>query len=401
MLKASSDVTNTQQQVSSGKKLVNPSDDPVGATRVLNIQEEMGQRAQYDKNIDTATSALNQQDSLLGNVWDTLQQIRDETLQAGNTAVLTQSDRTKIAQQMQQQVQSILGVMNTRDVSNKYVFGGFKGDTVPFVQQGAASLGVNGSVVYQGDEGQRMVQTDSSTFVAASDSGKSLFVDIPSATNCFTTSASGINKAVPPAAISAGFVYNQAAYDAFYPNDITIEFQNPAAVGPAQANYNVIQKSDGRVLQSNVLYTSGTPIQINGAQFTISGTPSEGDTFSVDSKKNMDMLTSINQLIDGLVNLPTGSASLQPLLDNSLTNIDSAQNNILQARSSIGARLNALDNTKAQHADMDLASKKLLSDIQDVVLNEAISRLSFQSTVLQAAQQSFAKISNLTLFDKI
>jgi len=401
MLQASSDVTATQQEVSSGKKLVKPSDDPVGATRVLNIQEEMAQRTQYDKNIDSATSSLNQEDSLLGNVWDTLQQIRDETLQAGNTAVLTQADRSKIAQQMQQQVQSILGVMNSRDVNNKYIFSGFKGDTVPFVQQGAASLGVNGSVLYQGDEGQRMLQTDSSTSVAVSDSGQNLFVNIPSATNSFTTSASPINKSTPPATISAGFVYDQTAYNTFYPNDMVIEFQNPSAVAPAQANYNVVQKSDGRVLQSNVLYTSGTPVQINGAQFTISGSPSEGDTFSVNSRNSLDMLTSINQLIDGLVNLPTGSASLQPLIDNSLTNIDSAQNNILQARSDIGARLNSLDNTKAQHADMDLASKQLLSNIQDADLNEAVSRLSFQSTILQAAQQSFAKVSQLSLFDKI
>jgi flagellar hook-associated protein 3 FlgL len=302
---------------------------------------------------------------------------------------------------MQQQVQHLLGIMNARDASNQYIFSGFKGDTVPFVQQGAASLGVNGSVLYQGDEGQRQVQTDSSTFVAASDSGKNLFVDIPSATNSFSTSASVINIAVPPATISAGFVYDQTLYDTFYPEDIIIEFQDPNAVGPAQSNYHVIQKSDGRVLQSNVLYTSGTAIQINGAQFTISGSPSEGDTFFVDSKNNLDMLSSINQLFDGLVNLPTGSASLQPLLDNSLTYIDSAQNSILQARADIGGRLNSLDNTKAQHADMDLASKKLLSEIEDVDYNEAISRLSFQSFVLQAAQQSFAKISNLSLFDKI
>ena len=290
LLKASSDVSKTQQEISSGKKMVNPSDDPVGMSSVLKINEEMAQRAQYSKNIDTVDSRLNQEDTLLGSVGNSLQRIRELTLQAANTATLSASDRHSIATELQQQMQQMLGVLNTKDSNNEYVFSGFKGSTQPFVQQGAPTLGNNGTVFYQGDEGQRLVQTASNSFVAANDPGKNIFVNIPSASNSFTTSASAINKAVPPATVSAGFVYDQTAYDAFYPQDIKIEFQNPSAVGPAQANYNVIQKSDGRVLQSNVLYTSGTPIQINGAQFTISGTPSEGDTFFVDSKNNLDML---------------------------------------------------------------------------------------------------------------
>lgn len=400
MLSASSAVTKTQEQISLGKKLLTPSDDPVGATRALALRDENAQRDQYLKNIDVVESRLKQEDTLLGSVSNVLQRVRELSLQAANTAVVSQSDRIAIAQEMQQRVQEMLGLLNTRDTNNEYIFSGFKGDTQPFQQSAGATLNNNGTVFYRGDEGQRQVQVASSTFVAANDSGYSLFVDVPSATNSFTTRSSEINQSNPPASISAGFVYDQTLYDAFYPEDLIIQFQDPNAVGPAQANYNVIQKSDGRVLQSNVLYTSGTAIQINGAEFSISGTPVEGDAFLVESTDRLDMLTSLNQLIDGLVNLPTGTA-LQAVSDKSITNIDNALENILRVRADVGGRLNTLESTKSQHQDEAVASQKLLSSIEDLDYNEAISRLSFQSFVLEAAQQSYARVSRLSLFDKL
>jgi flagellar hook-associated protein 3 FlgL len=72
---------------------------------------------------------------------------------------------------------------------------------------------------------------------------------------------------------------------------------------------------------------------------------------------------------------------------------------MLQARTSVGARLNVVESTRNLQQDMTLLNEKLLSDVQDIDYNEAISRLSLQSFMLQAAQQSYAKISNLSLFN--
>lgn len=200
MLSASSAVTKTQEQISLGKKLLTPSDDPVGATRALALRDENAQRDQYLKNIDVVESRLKQEDTLLGSVSNVLQRVRELSLQAANTAVVSQSDRIAIAQEMQQRVQEMLGLLNTRDTNNEYIFSGFKGDTQPFQQSAGATLNNNGTVFYRGDEGQRQVQVASSTFVAANDSGYSLFVDVPSATNSFTTRSSEINQSNPPPA---------------------------------------------------------------------------------------------------------------------------------------------------------------------------------------------------------
>ena len=274
----------------------------------------------------------------------------------------------------------------------------FKGDTQAFVDDG------NGTVRYQGDEGQRLMQVASSTFIESNDTGKAIFVDVASAKNSFVTSASPINKAVPPATISAGFVFDQAAYDAYYPSDMVIQFQDPAGVVPAHQNYNVINKTTGQVFQSNVLFNSGTAININGTQFTITGSPQEGDTFSVSSTSTLDSLTNLKQLTEGLQALTDSSVdqvTLQDLIGKSLQNIDNAITNVLQTRSKVGARLNTIESTQNLHLDTDLVSKKLLSNLQSLDYSEAVSRLSFQSMVLEAAQASFAKISTLSLFNKI
>ena len=68
-------------------------------------------------------------------------------------------------------------------------------------------------------------------------------------------------------------------------------------------------------------------------------------------------------------------------------------------RSRIGARLNTLDSTSALHDGTDLVNQKVLADVRDLDYTEAITRLTQENFVLQAAQQSFAKIAGMSLFD--
>jgi flagellar hook-associated protein 3 FlgL len=72
---------------------------------------------------------------------------------------------------------------------------------------------------------------------------------------------------------------------------------------------------------------------------------------------------------------------------------------MLEARSKVGARLNTLESTAKLHEHVDLVSKGVLSELQDVDFAEAVSRLSLETFILEAAQQSFARIANLSLFN--
>jgi flagellar hook-associated protein 3 FlgL len=73
--------------------------------------------------------------------------------------------------------------------------------------------------------------------------------------------------------------------------------------------------------------------------------------------------------------------------------------NVLTVRAKVGARLNALDTQKEISEELILQSEKTLSGIQDLDYAEAISSLNLQLVGLQASQQAFTRIQNLSLFN--
>lgn len=394
-------VGKTQSQISAGTKILQPSDDPVNAAKVLDLQQELTSRDQFVKDINLLENRANLEESTLKTVNDSLIRIRELTTQAGNGALI-KSDKEAIAAELSQRLDELQSLMNTKDTSGEYLFAGYKGKTEPFVDTG------NHNYVFEGDEGQRFIKISNTVSLPASDSGKDIFVDIKSAQNTFSTIASPSNTAVPPASVSVGLVVDQEAYDKFYPEDIIIEFQNPderTLVGlPSQANFNIISKSDGRILQENLPYISGKPIEINGVQVQIEGNPNTGDTFLIESSENQGLLTSVSRLIYGLENLGDSEEdkkAYSQLIKDSITNLKSAEDSVLETRAEIGARLNTMESTRDLHEDLKIVSKDLLSNIRDLDFAEASSQLAFESFVLQAAQQSYVKIAGLSLFNSI
>jgi flagellar hook-associated protein 3 FlgL len=117
---------------------------------------------------------------------------------------------------------------------------------------------------------------------------------------------------------------------------------------------------------------------------------------------------SIFKTINDLVNVlqtPVTNAAAQAALTSGLStandNVTRALDHILAARATVGANLNQLDNLDNAGQDLGLQYKKTLSSLQDVDYAKAISDLNLQQVSLQAAQQSFQKITSLSLFDYI
>ena len=98
---------------------------------------------------------------------------------------------------------------------------------------------------------------------------------------------------------------------------------------------------------------------------------------------------------------PVAIAALNNTLSATIGNIDQAQEALLTVRSRIGARAAELDALNSLGADVDLQFQAQLADLRELNYTEAISRLTQQQTYLQAAQQSFLKVSGLSLFNFI
>lgn len=393
-LQSIQDVTNqqtkTQLQLSTGKKVLTPSDDPVASTRILELNQELALNTQYQRNIDLAEGRLSMQDDLLGSISDVVQRVRELTVSAGN-GILTPDDLSFIAAEAEERLSQLAGLLNTRDASGEYLYGGFQGSTQPFQKNSS------GAYEYVSDEGRRVIQIERSVTIAITENGKQIFQNVPAADNTFYTYANPNNLSVPPAQISVGQIIDQEVYDAFYPEDMTISFNSPT-------DFSVTQSSNGRVLLSNVPYSPNSPIVVNGVQFEIAGAPSAGDSFFVESSSRQGVLTTVEKLVYGLRNFnrtSEGRASFDHAIASSLKNLDNASTAILEARSQVGARLNTIATTKEQLKDVEILSREMLNKLEAVDYAEAVSLLSLQQFTLEAAYSSYSKVTSLSLFDRL
>ena len=376
----------TQAQVSSGRRVVTPADDPVASARIIQVNQELSQLGQYIDNTDSVENRLKLAENQLLQLNDVYVRIKELTISTGN-AVYGPLQRQAVAAELDTRLDELVDLANTRDVNGEYIFAGFQGSVKPFTQQ------LNGQFAYGGDEGQRFVQIASTTDVPISDSGKSIFMDIDAPANRFNVTANPNNTGA--AAFTAGVVSNQATFDANYPNDYIIEFSSPTT-------YFVRDEAGAIILPNPQPYTSGSPISFNGADVTINGVPAAGDTFLVDSTAKLDIFTAVynfSEALKVLTNSPADLATLDAMRDDMLTSILNAESAANKTQAKIGARQNTVESVRNLHSGVELVNEEVLSELRDLDYAEAISRLSLETFTLEAAQQTFSRVTNLSLFN--
>src|SRR5690554_2420111 len=326
----------TQEQISTNKRVLTPADDPVAATRLLQLSQELAGLKQYNNSLSTLNNRLMRSDSALNGLSDLIQKAQELVLQAGNPAT-NHEQRGYLAVDLQSVIDSMAQLMNSRDASGEYLFAGHQGSTQPF------SKGVDGRYQYHGDEGQRFIQVGPVTSIAANDSGYELFMNVRGAQPGVALSAGATNSAHPPASISGGLVRDAERFAAFHPNTAVIEFRPISEVTPATMNFTIRQASDGRVLAQNVPYVAGQEVEFAGLAVSVEGEPAVGDSFRVESTHRKGLLEGLEDCVAQLHQAgdnPQGRERLSQAMDNTLTNLDHAQNQMLKTQGAVGARLN-------------------------------------------------------------
>jgi flagellar hook-associated protein 3 FlgL len=156
-------------------------------------------------------------------------------------------------------------------------------------------------------------------------------------------------------------------------------------------------------------FISGQPIMLQGLSIdlggsvTVEGQPAEGDQFSIGSSSSQSVFATVAKLIGVLeganVGAAGGAAKLSSDIGFALTNLDQASENILRVRAAIGSRMGEIDSISSVNGELDLQYQQTLSQLQDLDYAKAITDLSRKQTDLQAAQQSFVRVSQLSLFN--
>lgn len=305
LLEQQTKVSQTQMQLSSGLKILQPADDPVASSQILAFKQEIEQTDQYQRNIDMARERNRLEESTLASAEETLFRAKELTIQAANDA-LNDNDRLAIKAEIDQLLDNMLSLANTKNANGEFIFAGYKTDTQPFAWDDALS-----TYQYFGSDDQRQIQISPERRVADGDSGLEVFEEIPSVS------------------------------------------QEAAAGDGARSIFNTLKSLSDAL--AGVFPTGLIPNQTGDLFFTIT--------------------------------------------DEVLADLNNAQESFLQARTAAGARLRTLDNQEAQNEKFILDLKTALSDVEDLDYAEAISRFNLQNTALQAAQQSFSRVQNLSLFN--
>ncbi|MDZ7621007.1 MAG: flagellar hook-associated protein FlgL [Candidatus Competibacteraceae bacterium] len=392
-----SKLVKVQEQISSGRKILKPSDDPTNSARLMELHKQVQLNEQYGRNITIANGRLGVEEIAVQESGNILQRARELTIQANNAA-LTPENRQAIAMEIGQLRQQLLDTANAKDPEGAFLFAGFKEQTQPFTRT------AGGDVVYDGDQGQRSLQVGPSRQIASSDAGDSVFMLARNGNGQFRTELDSGNTG--GGTITVGSVTNLAEFqNAFmgggHPYRLQFAVDATDPLNPV-TTYEILDATNTPGPLGPQPYTAGATIAFNGIKVAVSGQPADGDRFIVKPSENQSLFKTLDNLINALAlpdNTPASVAKLTQSLDSALTDIDQGLLNLNQARGRIGSRMNALDAQDEVNRNFNVQLQKLQSEIGAVDYAEAASRLSQELLALQASQQSFMKIQNLSLFN--
>lgn len=180
ILNGQSDVYRTQNQLSTGRKILSPRDNPVDATLALMTTQSKEVNSSFMKNQGTAADRLGYMDTQLGAVSDLLQRAIERSIQGGNSSY-SPEQKQAIAEDLKRSFEGLVDIANTKDGAGEYVFSGNRTNVQPFTVNGAGgnySLAGGSVVSYAGDDGRRLLQVESSQTVPTSQSGQEVFMRV-------------------------------------------------------------------------------------------------------------------------------------------------------------------------------------------------------------------------------
>jgi flagellar hook-associated protein 3 FlgL len=415
------------QQLSTGKQLSDPSDDPARIAQDLSLHTAIDATNQQATNVQNAVSELTTTDSALSSLTSVLQSARQLAIQ-GSTDTLTPQQRTALGQQIDQLLRQSIAVGNT-SYAGRYIFAGTANTTNPPVQQQGNPISAvqflgnqqsQGQLVYNGQEFAL-----STTFQAAFN-----YQSADGSPDVFQTLVNLRNTLVNQSAVDASAAaINQAGAVVYGPQGAptspaptTLAAPNAFAVTPvadSTGNFSItingtvngVQGISTITMPAATAVDDGTPASLVGRINAVSATT--GVTASFNAKTQKVVLTGSGSFYVSDTPSPGAANSgnltkvlnLAPQADfvqnvsTQLGDIDHALNGVLNARSVVGARIQALGTIQNQLQAAVTDNKSMESGIEDVDVAAAVSKFSATQTALQAAYSTTTKLESKTLFD--
>jgi flagellar hook-associated protein 3 FlgL len=387
----------TQQQASTGRRVLTPADDPIASARALELGQSRAVNQQFAFNIGYADDNLKLFENKLAGVADVLQYTRERAVQAGN-GTLTRVDLGYIAADLKSQFGALLGIANSQDGQGDYIFAGYKANTKPF-------SGSPGSVRYEGDQGGRTIQVSASRFMPISLPGSDVFDKTrPLDSKLVQTFGAATNEgqAAMTGTLASGFPAAEAELD-LLGRRLQVQV-NVSDDDPPLRSYDVYEYVPGVPDRITVatgladlasLADRGSP-HYRGVELTPAADHENGDRFEI-FVGSTGVFANLAMFIDAMER--PGYSAMTGAVAFALDGVDAGLENVLRIRAQVGSQMVETGQLRTVGDDLDLQYAQAISRLEDVDYAEVISRLTLQQTYLQAAQLSFMRVSNLSLFN--
>jgi flagellar hook-associated protein 3 FlgL len=374
-------LSKTQQQIASGKRVQTPADDPVAAVHIMELQRALAESEQFDRNADMAKNRLTLEEQALADANTLMQRVRELTIQGSNASV-DPASRRMLAAEVRAHVKDLMDLANRRDANGEYLFSGYATLTQPFASSG-------GSIGYFGDQGSRALQIGQDQRVVDSHSGRDVFMAVTGGNGVFVTSAGAANTG--NGVIASGTSVDPALW---VPGDYTLRFTS------ATGDYEIVDAAAAVVATGT--YTANSAISFRGVNLNLTGMPAQNDTFTIARSRPEDMFTTLSDLattLEASTLTQAERARFSSDMATVLQQLDQVGDHLLSMRAEVGTRLHTIDTAQETLADRKVELESATSQLRDLDYAEAVTRMNQQLVGLQAAQASYSKIAQLSLFD--
>lgn len=403
----------SQEQLSSGKRVLKASDDTVAATLSERTLSRMARTEADLRGLEASRRSLAQAESTLGDVSALYSRVKELVVQAGDGA-LNGSDKASIASELRGIREQLLGFANQKDTAGSPLFGGLgpvNSAIEPFVEQVFTPLNTT-----YGPDGRSVSWDALRGQVAATET------TLPSAIDGYSV-FKGVKPTQPAAVVS------QSA-GSFQPVSVSVVTPNPDVFDQSS---DALSNTQGAY---SIQYTAGTPGTWQVTQINRTNTPLPGAApapFAVvpvqvgdDLQLSFDGMT-VNITADAAALAANATFTVTPAVDRDIwetldraigaleqgeTGFDLAQelavvhqqlgireDQLLASRGRLGDWLNRADNMELLFEDRSVAYQKENSELTDVDMVKAVTDFEMNQTAYQAALQSYAQVQKMSMFD--
>ncbi|HCA16812.1 MAG TPA: flagellar hook-associated protein 3 [Alcaligenes faecalis] len=385
--KQQSDLMRVFQQMSTQKRMITPSDDPLASAQTINLAQAQAMDKRYGENREVAMRSLGEEENILNAVNLQLQGVQTRLVEAA-TGTLSDADRSTLATVMESSLETLLGFANTKDGSGQYLFSGSQGTTQAFERTG-------NTYSYKGDGNSRDVQVEQTRQLDVADHGRTVFERAnPGSASYFTQANSNAGTAVVSGPNGNSTL---PGAEANYTIRFTSETEYDIEVNGAVVSQGVLDENE----RQRISLPGGVSVQIEGK-------PEVGDSFTVSSvdgasSDEMSLFNTLQSVVDALRKPvsgdPAAQAEFRNVMNSAMQRIGENFDNVQTVISSVGTRMNEIDALSANGAARALSYTNELSRLEDLNPFDASTQLQLRKAALEMSALAFQTIQSMSLFN--